>query len=383
MSLIGLMRRGLVVAGCMGMAACAGPSATVSEDVSAQLSGTQSLADECRKKLGALREDVLRETCKVIETHIVAMDARLQDLCRDAGEKIYRTVDDVDGVYIHIPDKDPNSVFRFYHEDDRLPHSYMAPILGRHYTFWEMDSFRIEGMVEHHTLNITVQGKGRAKWGQTHAQIPHPEAVYGIRWKYLTSSEDQRKGLYGEKLTIFDVKTQETLATRKVFFYVVRDGIIDASGQTAIYMRVPMVSLYRFVSCPNYSPGKDDSYTDQRPHHSYGFVSKVLRPRIMSDEIAPHVFDLARGTGRKRLNVHLSGCHTLGPRITPDDVLLTKVNEWDLQITIKGTEDSLLCTSFFHPTRFSHEADKVFSTLRFYDGTKWKAEDIVRRVKGP
>jgi hypothetical protein len=43
-------------------------------------SNAQSVAAECCKKLGALREDILRETCKIIENHIAVMEARLQIL---------------------------------------------------------------------------------------------------------------------------------------------------------------------------------------------------------------------------------------------------------------------------------------------------------------
>ena len=91
------------------------------------------------------------------------------------------------------------------------------------------------------------------------------------------ATEDQRQGLYGDELKIFNVKTEHVLAVRTLFFYAITDTTVDASGET---LPIPGGhKLYRFATCPNYNPGSDDSYTDLRPRDSYRFVSKVLRPK--------------------------------------------------------------------------------------------------------
>jgi len=107
-------------------------------------------------------------------------------------------------------------------------------------------------------------------------QVALPTAVYGITWRPLTSTEDQRQGLYGDELKIFEVKTERVLAIRRLFFYAITDTTVNASGET---MPIPGgQKLYRFATCPNYNPGSDDAYPDLRPRDSYRFVSKVLRP---------------------------------------------------------------------------------------------------------
>jgi hypothetical protein len=108
-------------------------------------------------------------------------------------------------------------------------------------------------------------------------QVPLPFAVYGISWKELTSTEDQRQGLYGEELKIFNVKTERVLAVRTLFYYAITETTVDASGKP---LPIPGGQKpYRFATCPNYNPGSDDSYADLRPRDSYRFVSKVLRPK--------------------------------------------------------------------------------------------------------
>jgi len=107
-------------------------------------------------------------------------------------------------------------------------------------------------------------------------QVALPVATYGITWRPLTGPEDQRQGLYGEELKIFEVKTERVLAVRTAFFYAITETTVDASGATLPLSGGP--KLYRFATCPNYNPGPDYAYTDLRPRDSYQFVSKVLRP---------------------------------------------------------------------------------------------------------
>ena len=338
---------------------------------SGAIESSESVLDECRKKFWMLRDTVLQQTCASIESHIQQMESRLELLCKDAGEKIYKSVNNVEGIYIYVPEKKPDKVFGYYHEDDRHWHNYMSPARGRHYTFYEMDSFRKDGVIDHRSYEVNPAAKLGEKIVESYKELAAPEASYGITWKHLTNEREQRQGLYGDELTVFDVKSKEVLATRKMYFYVVKDLINDASGQATI--RTPgLREPYRFATCKNYNPGQDDSYIDLRQRHSYKFVSKVLQPKQMLGNVAVHVFDFARGSGQKKRECLST---SFGPGISLEYLQFSRTDVGDLRIEIKHTEDALICRGFLHPAgvRFRESG-----TFRFYDGTTVKFSDLMK-----
>jgi hypothetical protein len=212
---------------------------------------------------------------KPLEDHIRQLDDRLTSLCKDAGEKIYEVADNVEGIYIHVRDNNAGKPFGYYHERDRLSSSYLSPKRGKNYRFWEMDALGKDGVINHHRIEAYLPGKAGEQMIEL-KQVAFPVAVYGITWRPLTGTEDQRQGLYGDELKIFDVKTERVLAVRTLFYYALTDTTVNASGET---LPIPGGRKpYRFATCPNYNPGADDSYPDLRPRDSYRFVSKVLRP---------------------------------------------------------------------------------------------------------
>ena len=215
-----------------------------------------------------------------LETHIRQLEGRLTSLCEGAGEKIYEVADNVEGIYIHVRETNVGKAFGYYHEKDRLSSTYLSPSRGTNYRFWEMDALGKADVINHHHIEAYPLGKsGEQMIGLK--QVALPVAVYGITWKPLTGTEDQRQGLYGEELKIFDVKTERVLAVRTVFFYAITDTTVDASGKTLPIPRGHQP--YRFAACPNYNPGPDYTYSDLRPRDSYRFVSKVLRPRQLAN----------------------------------------------------------------------------------------------------
>jgi len=206
-----------------------------------------------------------------LEAHIRHLEDRLTSLCQDAGEQIYEVADNVEGVYIHVSGK----AFGYYHEKDRVSATYLSPTRGANYRFWEMDAVGKAGVIYHQRLEAYFAGRSGEQVIEL-KQVALPVAAYGITWRPLTGAEDQRQGLYGDELKIYEVKTERVLAVRTVFFYAITETTVDASGATLPLSGGP--KLYRFATCPNYNPGPDYAYTDLRPRDSYRFVSKVLRP---------------------------------------------------------------------------------------------------------
>jgi hypothetical protein len=221
-----------------------------------------------------------KQTSGPLHAHVRHLEGRLTSLCRGAGEKIYEVADGVEGVYIHVRDTNAGKAFGYYHEKDRLSSTYLSPTKGTNYRFWEMDAVGRPGVINHHRIEAYPAGKPGEEMIEF-KQVTLPVAVYGITWRPLTGAEDQRLGLYGDELKIFEVKTERVLAVRTVYFYAITETTVNASGD-----RLPIPRSdkpYRFATCTNYDPGPDDAYPDLRPRDSYRFVSKVLRPRRLAN----------------------------------------------------------------------------------------------------
>lgn len=254
-------------------------------DVNAKLSDGQQMLSPLAFALKSDQQDIAQLLSATgakkspLEAHIRQLEDRLTSLCKDAGEKIYEVVENVEGVYIHVRENNAGKAFGYYHEKDRLSSTYLSPKRGKNYRFWEMDALGRDGVINHHRIEAYLPGKAGEQMIEL-KQVAFPVAVYGITWRPLTGTEDQRQGLYGDELKIFDVKTQRVLAVRTLFFYAITDTTVNASGET---LPIPGGHTYRFATCPNYNPGPDDSYTDLRPRDSYRFVSKVLQPKQLAN----------------------------------------------------------------------------------------------------
>jgi len=250
-------------------------------DVNAKLSDGQQTLSPLAFALKTNQQDIAQLLTATgakkgpLEAHIRQLEGRLTSLCKDAGEKIYEVAENVEGIYLHVREANAGKAFGYYHERDRLSSTYLSPTRGKNYRFWEMDALGKAGVINHQRIEPYPLGKAGDEMIDL-KQVALPVAVYGMTWRPLTSTEDQRQGLYGDELKIFEVKTERVLAIRRLFFYAITESTVDASGEP---LPIPGgQKLYRFATCPNYNPGLDDAYPDLRPRDSYRFVSKVLRP---------------------------------------------------------------------------------------------------------
>jgi ankyrin repeat protein len=250
-------------------------------DVNAKLSDGEQVLSPLAFALKTNQQDIAQLLTATgakkgpLEAHIRQLEGRLTSLCKDAGEKIYEVAENVEGIYLHVREANAGKAFGYYHEKDRFSSTYLSPARGKNYRFWEIDALGKAGVINHQRIEPYPLGKVGDEMIDL-KQVALPVAVYGMTWRPLTSTEDQRQGLYGDELKIFEVKTERILAVRRLFFYAITDTTVNASGET---LPIPGgQKLYRFATCPNYNPGSDDAYPDLRPRDSYRFVSKVLRP---------------------------------------------------------------------------------------------------------
>lgn len=188
-------------------------------------------------------ERFLVPNCAATHAHVVYLENRLRDLCTGAGETISKTADDTESVSIGPLDKERLGPL---HEREGEPFTYRDLKTGRR-------------------LNITKDGSSK----------------YGIRIEPLLSKTDNRQGLYGSRLTIFDTRTNEKLADRTLYYFIVTSHLTRSDGKRLYLPRpTPMGTPYYVATCLNYPLQADTGYMDGIPRHSFEFVSRVLRPRM-------------------------------------------------------------------------------------------------------
>lgn len=310
-----------------------------------------------------------RAACDRLERHLKWLETRLKALCMDSGERIARTVNDVEGVYVKPP---AGERFGRFHEEDRLASSWMAPTRGRHYTLWEMDAYDKPGVVWQKRYLIVPQGKARAVINEPNTQLSKPSAKHGVTWRSFGEPADRARGLHSDETTVYDVVSGEVLGTRRFSYASIGPQSLDEGGvplqHHAWSSRIPERVLY----CPNYRPREDVSFIDGRPRDAYEFVARVARPPVMADATAVGVFDLARGSGERE-----GGCMSasFGPRIGPEDLNVVRIDDYGIKLSVKGTGDALKCQTFF--ARGYHAKVALY---QFYDGSSWKAAEIERRA---
>lgn len=331
------------------------------------------LVVDCRNVAGEPAGSLKLADCERLDRHIERMEARLAAACTDAGERIARTVADVEGAFVR--QARPGSADDTFHSEDRNWGAYMDPVRGRHYTLWE--SIGPPGVVkiEQRRYVMTPKGKERPLVDLPQQSLDRPTAKYGFTWSSVGDTAARAQGLHGDETTVFEVATGEVLATRRVYYYVLGAAVVDEGGRSLQSPHWSQGALPNFVqTCRNYRLKENRIHTDFRPRDSYEFVARVLKPKPVADALAVGLFNLSRGTGTKTGSCAFV---TFGPRISPPDVEVSYVEHNSIRLAVRGTRDSLLCTGFYIPAlrRVAHQAE-----FRFYDGSSWTFEDIDRRT---
>jgi hypothetical protein len=187
-------------------------------------------------------------------------------LCKtEAGEFIYKTVDNVEGLYQMRP-RDPSDYFDrmragdvpedpFGHTNTEAQHPqflFVSPPSHR-YKFFE-NNLPAE-VLEQTPLAPTITGtlepnaRYRRYHGRNH-QLNRPmiedhvsslKSRYGFTWHGIVHEYDHLFGVYGGETTVVDLATNEILARRRGFIFRNGGGGICPSGKTDD-------SLYKFVS---------------------------------------------------------------------------------------------------------------------------------------
>lgn len=267
--------------------------------------------------------------------------------CGEAGETIYRTVENVTGVFYEAPAQRPTG--GHFHSDETRPEKYLGRP-ERRYDFFEA-RFGTEALVQRHEF---ADGK------IVSSRRDAPTARYAFTWTPLESIEAGNTGVHGEELEIYDRETREVLARRVLYYNQSPQRSAAAYG-----MPLPV--------CPQVKLRTDPAYIDNQPRDSYDFVARVLKPPALKPEDAHH-FSLMRGGGR-RVKECVGGYVWIGEGLAPKDLSFEQQGQ-DLLMTVTGTGDALLCKSYF----FSSGGPGKEYRIRFADGGLISGEELRTRL---
>jgi len=198
-----------------------------------------------------------------------------ENLCKtEAGEFIYRTIEDVEGLYMMRPRKQAT--------DDELSHlyaledpyttvtghdsgdNYLTPRL-----FLGMGKYRfLEQPVQSNSESISTDKTyrrftgydGKNKETLKIEEIKKLKSRYGYTWRGVTRPHDRELGIVGGELIVFDGQTEEVLGVRRGY---IRSG--DARNLTGIWWLTGHI-------CPKGKPSRPDFYT-------HDFVAEILKPK--------------------------------------------------------------------------------------------------------
>ena len=186
--------------------------------------------------------------------------ARFDQLCQNAGEKIYRTADNVDGILLlkvrgddekyqsnrYNPLKDQmwedaavESEFdrEAYIEEFLLPYTSSFP----RYTY--ADVLQKNGLVIRYSRQREEQN-----WVMEQRPTPHPRARYAVTYENDISWENRKHWIAGTTIKVIDTKTNELMAEKTMYAFVPELGYSKFEQNPNPWgrgMRCPMESEFK------------------------------------------------------------------------------------------------------------------------------------------
>ena len=158
--------------------------------------------------------------------------ARFDQLCQNAGEKIYRTADNVDGILLlKVRGDDEKYQDSFYNprkdqmwedaavesEFDREAYieEFLLPYTSSFPRYIYADVLQKNGLVIRYSRQKEDQN-----WVMEQQPTPHPRARYAITYENDISWENRKHWIAGTTIKIIDTKTNELMAEKTMYAFV-------------------------------------------------------------------------------------------------------------------------------------------------------------------
>ena len=258
----------------------------------------------CASPAQNARAEQMRERTKIAQ-------AKFEAYCKGAGEKIYRKVEDVEGVYLlKLRPEKPNFDNQFLMDDpygrDGGGDSYISSFLRAliyhpertvtegsprriGYLYVEAIDPRDGGRYRYtgswkdvlRTSDIMNGGDGKTKFysnefvlDKTPAKGPAPR--YGVTYDDLSTHEDREYWIAGSSLRVIDLQTNEVIAERIGYMWDPWQG--NNSGGRGPWLGAADYAcpdFHRFKNAPYRQPG----FSNQA-QQAEDFVEKILIPKV-------------------------------------------------------------------------------------------------------
>lgn len=158
--------------------------------------------------------------------------ARFDQLCQNAGEKIYRTADNVDGILLlKVRGDDEKYQDSFYNprkdqmwedaavesEFDREAYieEFLLPYTSSFPRYIYADVLQKNGLVIRYSRQREDQN-----WVMEQQPTPHPRARYAVTYENDISWENRKHWIAGTTIKIIDTKTNELMAEKTMYAFV-------------------------------------------------------------------------------------------------------------------------------------------------------------------
>ena len=158
--------------------------------------------------------------------------ARFDQLCQNAGEKIYRTVDNVDGILLLKVrgDDEKYQSNRYNPRKDQMWEDAAVESELEREGYIEEFLFRSAGSFPKYAYVDVVQKdnsitrystyKGEQDWVTDKQPNPHSRARYAVTYENDISWENRKHWIAGTTIKIIDTKTNELMAEKTMYAFV-------------------------------------------------------------------------------------------------------------------------------------------------------------------
>ena len=164
--------------------------------------------------------------------HYEPAKARFDRLCQNAGEKIYRTVDNVDGILLlkvrgegekyqdsfYNPRKDQmweDAAVESEFDREAYIEEFLLPYTSSFPRYIYADVLQKNGLVIRYSRQKEDQN-----WVMEQQPTPHPRARYAVTYENDISWENRKHWIAGTTIKIIDTKTNELMAEKTMYAFV-------------------------------------------------------------------------------------------------------------------------------------------------------------------
>ena len=186
--------------------------------------------------------------------------ARFDQLCQNAGEKIYRTADNVDGILLlkvrgddekyqsnrYNPLKDQmweDAAVESEFDREAYIEEFLLPYTSSFPRYIYADVLQKNGLVIRYSRQREEQN-----WVMEQRPTPHPRARYAVTYENDISWENRKHWIAGTTIKIIDTKTNELMAEKTMYAFVPELGYSKFEQNPNPWgrgMRCPMESEFK------------------------------------------------------------------------------------------------------------------------------------------